>query len=48
MRAPVVDPVEAGVKFAEMLVDLHRSKGLLHSKLLSYKPSPNTDKILRT
>ena len=48
ISAPVVDPVEAGVKFAEMLVDLNKSKGLLHSKLLSYKPSPNIDKILRT
>ncbi len=44
--AAVVDPVETGVKFAEMLVDLHKSKGVLQSKALTYKPSPNLDKVL--
>lgn len=48
VSVPVVDPVEAAVKFAEMLVDLNKSKGLLHSKVLSYKPSPNVDRILKT
>jgi allantoin racemase len=47
VAAAVVDPTEAGVKFAEMLVDLHKTKGLLHSKALTYKPSPNIDKTLR-
>jgi len=46
VAAAVVDPTEAGVKFAEMLIDLHKTKGLLHSKALTYKPSPNTDKTL--
>ncbi len=48
LSAPVVDPVEAGVKFAEMLVDLNKSKHLLHSKVLTGKPSPNIDRILKT
>lgn len=46
VAAAIVDPVETGVKFAEMLVDLHKSKGLLHSKVLTYKPSPNLNKVL--
>lgn len=45
--APVVDPIETGVKFAEIMVDLHKSKGLLQSKVLTYKGSPNVDKFLR-
>jgi allantoin racemase len=44
--AAIVDPVETGVKFAEMLVDLHKSKSVLQSKALTYKPSPNLDKVL--
>jgi len=46
VAAAIVDPVETGVKFAEMLVDLHKSKGLLQSKALTYKPSPNLKEVL--
>ena len=47
IEAPVVDPLEAGVKFAEMMVDLHKAKGLLHSKVITFKASPNIEKFLR-
>ena len=46
IEAPVVDSVESGVKFAEMLVDLRKAKGLLHSKVASFQASPNTDKVI--
>ncbi|MDA4114716.1 MAG: aspartate/glutamate racemase family protein [Thaumarchaeota archaeon] len=45
--APVVDAVEAGVKFAEMLADLKKSKNLYQSKVAAYKPSPNAAKIIK-
>ncbi len=45
--ATIVDPVEAGVKFAEIFVDLHKTKGFLHSKKLTYKASANMDKFLK-
>jgi allantoin racemase len=46
ISAPVVDAVESGVKFAEMLVDLRKTKGLLQSKVASFQASPNTDKVI--
>lgn len=46
VSAPVVDAVESGVKFTEMLVDLRKTKGLLQSKVASYQASPNTDKVI--
>jgi allantoin racemase len=46
VSAPVVDAVESGVKFAEMLVDLRKTKGLLQSKVASFQPSPNTEKVM--
>lgn len=46
VEAPVVDPVEAGIKFAEMLVDFKKTKNLYHSKVATYRGSPNTDKEL--
>ena len=45
--APVVDAVEAGVKFAEMLADLKMSKNLYQSKVAAYKPSPNAAKVIK-
>lgn len=44
--APVVDAVEAGIKFGEMMADLKKSKNLLQSKVATYRASPNTDKVL--
>jgi len=46
LPVPVVDPVEAGVKFAEMLVDLTKAVGLYHSKVSTWKGSPNSRKYL--
>jgi len=44
--AAVVDPVEAGIKFGEMLADLKSSKNLSQSKVAAYRSSPNTSKVL--
>jgi len=33
---PIIDPVEAGVKYIEMLVDLYKTKGILQSKTGTY------------
>ena len=37
VNAPVVDPVEAAVKIAEMLVDLKKTKNLYHSKVSTWR-----------
>ena len=42
----VEDELPSGVKFAEMLVDLRKTKGLLQSKIASFQASPNTDKVI--
>lgn len=47
MSVPIVNPVEAGVKFAEMLVDLKKAVNIGHSKIASFKSSPNTEKVLK-
>jgi len=44
--APVVDAVEAGVKYIEMLVDLYKSKRLLQSRVGTYM-SPPKEGILK-
>lgn len=44
--APVVDAVEAGIKFGEMFADLKKSKNLYQSKVYTYRSSPNLDKVL--
>jgi Asp/Glu/hydantoin racemase len=45
--APVVDAVESGIKFGEMMADLRKSKGLSQSKVACYQPSPNMDRVLK-
>lgn len=45
--APVVDAVESGIKFGEMMADLKKSKGLYQSKVACYRSSPNMDKVLK-
>ena len=35
-NVPVIDPVETGIKYIELLVDLHRSRGILQSKVGTY------------
>ncbi len=47
VEAPVVDAVEAGIKFGEMFADLKKSKNLYQSKVATYKSSPNLDKVLK-
>jgi len=44
---PVVDAVEAGVKFAEMLADLKKTKNLYQSKVACYKASPNALEVIQ-
>jgi allantoin racemase len=46
VEAPVVDAVEAGIKFGEMLADLKKSKGLYQSKVAAFRSSPNTAKVI--
>lgn len=46
VAAPVIDPVESGVKFAEMLVDLKKAKNLYQSKVASFRSSPNAEKVI--
>jgi Asp/Glu/hydantoin racemase len=46
VEAPVVDAIEAGIKFGEMMADLKKSKNLYQSKVYTFKPSPNVDKVL--
>ena len=48
LEAPVVDPIEAGVKFAEMLADLNKATGLIQSRIACYQPSPDTEKFLKS
>lgn len=40
LNVPVIDPVEASIKFAEMLVDLKKKRNLYHSKIACWRPSP--------
>ncbi len=46
VKAPVVDAVESGIKFAEMLADLKKTKNLYQSKVACYEPSPNAEKVI--
>ena len=45
--APVVDAAEAGVKFAEMLADLKKTKNVYQSKVACYRASPNMEKVIK-
>jgi Asp/Glu/hydantoin racemase len=47
VEVPVVDAVEAGIKFGEMFADLKKSKNLMQSKYATYRSSPNMDKVLQ-
>lgn len=44
--APVVDAVESGIKFGEMLADLKKSKNLYQSKVACFRPSPNASQMV--
>ncbi len=46
VSAPVVDAVESGIKFAEMLSDLKKSRNLYHSKVACFQASPNASKVI--
>jgi allantoin racemase len=46
VKAPIVDAVESGIKFAEMLADLKKTKNLYQSKVACYQPSPNIDRVI--
>jgi allantoin racemase len=43
LGVPIVDPVIAGIKVAEMLAELHRKIGLTHSKVCAYHPLEKFD-----
>ena len=47
INAPVVDAVEAGVKYIEMLVDLYKSKRLLQSRVGTYMSPPKEGVLKR-
>lgn len=40
LHVPVLDAVVISWKFAEMMADLYRKVGLVHSKLFGYEPPP--------
>lgn len=46
LEVPVVDAVVVTWKYAEMMADLYRRMGLVHSKLFGYEPPPVKDGFL--
>jgi len=40
LDVPVIDPVIAGLKFAELSADLREKAGISHSKIYSYESPP--------
>jgi len=48
VKAYVVDPIEAGVKFAEVLSDLKKATDLYQSRGPCFQSSPNTEKVLKS
>lgn len=45
LNVPVIDPVEASIKFAEMLIDLKKKRNLYHSKIACWRSSPRLKNI---
>jgi hypothetical protein len=41
LRVPVLDSVVTSWKYAEMMADMYRKVGLVHSKLYRYEPPPD-------
>jgi allantoin racemase len=41
LKVPVLDAVVTSWKYAEMMADMYRKVGLVHSKLYGYEPPPD-------
>lgn len=46
LKVPVIDAVVVSWKYAEMMADLYRKTGLVHSKLFGYEAPPESDGFL--
>ena len=46
LKVPVLDAVVVSWKYAEMMADLYKSMGLVHSKLFGYEAPPQEDGFL--